>query len=608
MATALTAETRNKVAGSLLVVVVLVALVYSNVLPGPFVYDDRTTILVNETVQDLSASFAQYHSRRYVGYLSFALNYAVAGLRPYGYHVVNNAVHAATALVIFWLAYSVARSPRVRDSVRSPLFVALAAASLFAVHPVQTQTVTYISQRFTSLASLFYVAALAFYVKARCRKDDMAAGESVRMYPAVVLHGLSLLCALLAMKTKEIAFTLPAMVTFSETVFFQRSAGLSRRIMSVLPFWLLLLAGAAVEVYRGLSVHDGLGDALGELTRETALLSRADYLFTQSRVILTYIRLLLFPVNQNFDYDYPVFPVIGISTVLASSAVILALLALAAYATRRNKLVAYGLVWFFVALSVESSIVPIRDVINEHRLYLPSVGICIAAAGMLDRSTLKQREKTLLLGVLVLLFACVAYARNGVWRSPVDLWADTVAKSPFSARAHNNLGVAFKEELLYEKATPHFEKALLVQPGYAPAIFNLGDVQYELGNYGQAVELLNKARTSNRDAMLALDIENKLGRAYGAQGDFKKAIEVLSAALDQHPRSLVLLNNLGVQHLRQGDPDRAIAVFEKGLQIRKERFLYRNLAVAYAQKKQPDMSRAMLDKAEALRGQPSRAH
>lgn len=592
---------RQKIAVCLLGIVFLGVAVYSNVLYSPFVYDDRTTILENETTQNLTAALSQIQSRRYVGSVSFAINYAAGWRQSYGYHLVNNAIHAMAAACVFWLAYAISLTPRVKGGLHSALFVACAAACLFVVHPLQTQAVTYISQRFTSLATLLYVASLALYITARTRKPGNHISGLPEKYRAGIGHVFSLVFAVLAMKTKEIAFTLPVLITFTELYFFPGEAGRRKRFAGVLPYWLLLIAVAAFEIYRGLPFFENIGGAVGSLSRETVRLSRADYFFTEFRVIVTYLRLFLFPFNQVFDYDYPVFPVLSMYSVSVSALTIFLLLSLACL-MRRNLLVSFGILWFFVSLSVESSIIPIRDVINEHRMYLPSIGLCIAAAGTLDRAAMTQRWRAGALGILVTLLAVTAYARNSDWASSIALWEDTVTKAPLNARAHNNLGVAYKEDKGYEKATMHFSKALEVYPGYPAAYYNLGDVQYELRNYDQAVELLNRASEANVDSSLLLDIKNKLARAYSARGEYGTAITILKDALARHPRSLVLLNNLGVQYIKQGEPDNAVSVFERALLIGKEKYLYSNLAIAYAQKNEPEKSREVMERAAALKG------
>lgn len=592
-------ELRREIAGALLFIVLLCILVYSNVLYSPFVYDDRGTVLENETIRSVSSSLAQIQSRRYLGYLSFALNYAAGGLRPYGYHLINNMVHAATAACVFWGLYAVMSTPAAIKSVGSRLFVSLAAGALFAVHPVQTQAVTYISQRFTSLATLFYVSSFAAYVTARVRECGNASNALSRG-SFWVWYGFALCMALLGMKTKEIAFTLPVIITFAELFLFAGVGEQRQQLLRLAPFWLMLFAIVALEMYRWGAGYGDVSATVETFSRETAHIGRTEYLFTQLRVIVTYIRLLFFPFNQVFDYDYPVFPALGIFPVAASGLLIVTVL-ICAYWTRRTPLVSLGIVWFFIAASVESSIIPIRDVMNEHRLYLPSVGICMAVAAALDRAVLPQRWKIVVLGVLVMLFALVAYARNITWGAPIFLWEDAVAKAPMNPRAHNNLGVAYRENQDFKRAIEQFNKALEYSPGYPAAYYNLGDVQFELGNLENAIDLLNKAQDNNIDSTLALDIQNKFARVYSAKGNYAEAIKILNNALEQHPRSLVLLNNLAVQYIKQGDADRAITVLRKALLIREEKYLYRNLAVAYARRNEPQMSREMLEKAASLR-------
>ncbi|MEJ2697445.1 MAG: hypothetical protein P8013_12460, partial [Candidatus Sulfobium sp.] len=288
--------------------------------------------------------------------------------------------------------------------------IAFFAALLFVVHPVQTQAVTYIVQRFTSLAAMFYLLSVVFYINGRlgamgdgqkslpaCQPASLPAGHqdstdstftiqlpiAYRLLP-IVYYFLSLLSAVLAMLTKEIAFTLPLTIVLYEFIFFK--ATVKKKLLFLLPV-LLTLVVIPISV---LGTHRPLGELLSDLSTRTRVqtnIPRWDYLMTQMRVIVTYIRLIFFPVNQNLDYDYPIYHSLSEPPVILSSLFLLSLFGIAVYliyksrqadkATSRQackpdvqsppysspltpyfRLISFGIFWFFITLSVESSVIP----------------------------------------------------------------------------------------------------------------------------------------------------------------------------------------------------------------------------------------------------------
>jgi tetratricopeptide (TPR) repeat protein len=265
-------------------------------------------------------------------------------------------------------------------------------------------------------------------------------------------------------------------------------------------------------------------------------------------------------------------------------------------------MVSLGIAWFFVALSIESSIIPIRDVINEQRTYLPSIGFLIAALAIVERIATRETLRLLLVVTVVLLFSGGAYARNRVWTSSENLWTDVVAKAPYNARAYNNLGTVYKERKEYDRAIKYFEDALRLERDFAASYYNLGDIEYQRGNYERAIEYLNKALIAGRkDKLVTLDVLNKLGRTYGAIGQPDKAIEYIQQALSIYPDSFVLINNLGVQYIKSNKPEQAIALYEQALRKREDSILYSNLAIAYALIGDEKKSRELRDKAIDVR-------
>jgi tetratricopeptide (TPR) repeat protein len=377
--------------------------------------------------------------------------------------------------------------------------VAFAAAGLFVSHPIQTQAVAYVVQRITSLATLFYLAAVLLYLSSR-----LAPAGGRRRWR----YALSLLSALLAMRTKEIAFTLPFALLLVEWAFFGRPA--PRQWLGLAPFGAVALVIPLSLLRLDQPVGQVLSDA-STVTRVQDSGSRLDYLRTEVAVLSTYLRLLVWPAGQNVDHDYPVLRSFLSPRVAWGLLVHASLLAIALLAWRRSsprasrpvdpawRLVSVGVLLFFLAHGVESSLIPIVDVIFEHRVYLPSVGffVAVAAAGtLLLRRWKPDRFAPWVVGgtaVVALLLAGATLARNRVWRSDLALWTDAVGKSPGKARPWFNLGTALAELGRDQEAVEPMRRAVQLDPAWSKARGQLGGLLILTGRPDEAEPELREA-------------------------------------------------------------------------------------------------------------------
>ncbi|MDD2851546.1 MAG: tetratricopeptide repeat protein [Desulfuromonadaceae bacterium] len=496
---------------SALVLIVLVGIiVYSNTLHSPFIYDDYSNIVNNVEIRNLSSFFdgASLLKLRYFGRLSFAINYHFGLLDPFGYHVVNITIHLLAALLVFGLVLVTARTPLFRLSEHTPRqsvfqVIALYAALLFVAHPVQTQAVTYIVQRFASLATLLYLLSLVSYIKGRLETES-----PVRTRTPYFL--ISFLAAVAAMESKETALTLPFMIGLYEFTFFRGSVlkrlgyiGLIATTLLIIPFQVVMIR---------LSSSTQLLTP-GNLLTENASIPRDLYFYSQFGVIITYIRLIFLPINQTIDYYHSQYSMMKFFqfSVIAPLFLLLSIIILAFYlhirGMRKNRpllcLIAFGVFWFFLALSIESSIIPISDLIFEHRVYLPSVGAFIAIAtgtilllGKLSRNSNMFRHAVLVVMVIsITAYATATLARNAVWKDEISINRDNVKKTPLRGLAHNNLGYAYLVNGMYELAAQEFRTAIDLEPELAPAIVydNLGIALKQLYRYEEAIAAFEKA-------------------------------------------------------------------------------------------------------------------
>jgi protein O-mannosyl-transferase len=550
----------------LLLIIVVGAAVYSNTFGVPFVLDDVTSIFGNPAVRSFKLSFRP----RMLGDLSFALNYRLGGMEVAGYHLVNLLIHLINGLLVYCLVSILLKSPLFtadRDAGENrliPLFTAL----LFICHPVQTQAVTYISQRVASLATLFYLGTLVIWLVAR-----QAATGKVR----ILFYGVAFSTALLAMATKEIAFTLPLTILLLESVLF---GGSLRRL--VVPAAIFSLAAALVPAayFAATGSKGGLLEMLHRLATPTNVISRADYFLTQLRVQATYLRLLVLPTGQNLDYDYPVSHSLFSLPVLASLTLILVMLCGALYLLVRAersgrpelRLIGFGILWFFITLSVESTFIPLQDVIFEHRIYLPSVGIFVSFVTVLmtARRYLNNRKAAVaalvipFLVLTVLLSAVAAAARNEVWKDEITLWEDVVAKSPAKVRAHGSLGSAYQRRGLYDAAAHEYQAAIQLGQNDPANYNNLGTIYHLQQKWGDAASMYRKALTLDPKNVKA---HYNLGTVLTKLERYGEAESELQEVIRLKPDYDAAHNALGIVYaklLRNGD---AVAEFEKAARL-----------------------------------------
>ena len=491
------------------------SIVYSNTLEAPFVFDDKLVIVENPIVRDfgymVNPSKAKVHkghfeyesfSRRYIGYLTFAINYWFHKLDVTGYHLVNIAIHIINGLIVYWLVILTFRTPFLNSSVLRGRIneIAFFASLFFTCHPLQTQAVTYIWQRVTSLSTTFYCLALVFYILWRLTSKKL---RSFATQMPILFYFGSVISAVLAMKTKEIAFTLPVVIFLYELMFFEEK--LKKRILYIAPILLTMLIIPAslleTEKLRG----DLMGN-IGEVTRVESNISRMDYLLTQFAVVATYIRLIFFPINQNLDYDFPIYNTFLTPEVFLSFLLLFSIFSLGIYMFLRSRtrnsthrIIAFGIFWFFITLSVESSFIPIVDVIWEHRIYLPSVGLFMALTTGIHLLLIKYGQRKLhTIGVaifvtVIIVFSVLTYSRNNIWSSEIALWEDIVEKSPQKARPHNILGNVLNKQGRTEEAIEHYLQALRIKPDYEKTYNNLGRAFYNQGRFKEAIEYYTHA-------------------------------------------------------------------------------------------------------------------
>ncbi len=534
--------------------------IYSNSLNNSFHFDDVSSIVKNLNIKNLSKLrlIWDFWPTRFITYLSLAFNYHLHQLRVFGYHLFNLAIHLCTTILVWWFTLLTFATPAMKNDkiTKHTNLIAFLVAAMFVSHPIQTQAVTYIVQRATSLAALFYLLSLCLYIKSRAleiEKNDSK--QSHNFY-----YLASLIAASVGMFTKEIIITLPLAIVVYELCFLKMRAGLNWR--KILPFFIISLT-IPLTMLVTKSVNFGEMRRVSEYSYSPNI-SPWSYLLTQFRVIITYLRLLFIPLNQNLDYDYPIAKTLLEPATFVSFLFLVVILIIAIRIFYRYRLVSFAIFWFFLILLLESSIFPIQDVIFEHRLYLPMLGYSIFLISVMYY-LFKNRN----IGIIILIlitsgYAILTYGRNFAWQDDLILCKDILRKSPRKPRSYVHLGNAYTQKKMYSQAIDSLIKAIEIAPNYSDAYYNLGAVYYEKGDFDKAIFYLSKAIQID-----PVDFEAYYyrGASFSYKKEYGKAISDFSQALHINPKYIASYGALANAYNAINKNNEAIILYNKAISV-----------------------------------------
>ncbi len=523
------------------VLAALGAAVYANSLGLPFVFDDRAAILDNPHVrslwplsQALSAPPRSILTGRPVVSLSLAMNHAVGSLDPRGYHAVNLALHVLAALVLLGIVGRTLEGPRLAREFRgSGHGLALAVAAIWLVHPLETEAVTYVTQRTELLMGLFVLLTLF---------------SAVRGWPAA-----SVLCCALAVGCKETAAAAPLLVVLYDRVF--------------------LFPSLAAAVRARWRLYAGLGATWGLLAASLLLLPRHEsvgfghgitaweYARTQLAVLARYLRLAFWP--DALCVDHGVWVASTAREIVPGALLAGMLVAGTVVALRRARPVGFLGAWFLVLLAPTSSVVPIvTEVMAERRMYLPLAAVVtlvvVGGRRLLGRAVASERGRriagTALVATTVVVLGLLTVRRNRDYTTEVGLWRDVVRKRPENARAHNNLASLLLHQGDLDGAAAAVAAALELRPDYAEAHYNLGTVLLARGRMDEAAARF--AEALRLDPRL-VEAHYNLGTLLLHQGRYAEAITHYEEALRLRPDHANARTNLATARAAlAGQPSR----------------------------------------------------
>ena len=600
-----------------LLIAALTVIIYSNSFYVPFHYDDYVVITENPNIKNIKniSDVFLYNPSRPLSTLSFALNYYFNSLNPFGYHVVNLIFHIANGWLIFVLLFFIFNNSfnGQRAVLLTPFQIALFTSLIFCSHPIQTESVTYISSRIGIMCTTFYLISIIFFLK--FLKSNKLRG---------FFYSISLISFLVALGFKEIAATLPVILMLFERFFLSSKSkkpgfptkdgnkafnliNFLKAKWYYLPFLFFI---AVVLIMRYLFFG-----AMGHPKFHRNLYY---HFLTQSHVIVDYIRLLFLPVNLTVDHGFSLYPTLfKLSTILCVSVVFLILI-FSIKNIRKASMFSFSILLFFITLS-PTSLIPLEDSMSERWLYLPLIGFClllvficqflcktfIPQADINDdenptsspffKRGLNKFPPVYFLSIIILLFSADTFLRNNVWKSEYTLWNDALAKTRNKARPYLALGCIYIRDGNYLKGIDYFEKSIRLYPtseGYNNLAFalsnlkitnesniikileeairlkpkdykaylNLGDLYFNKGDYSEAFKNYEKALEVNPKFGAA---HWKIGLIYEKRGQTREALERYKKAVSFDPLDIEALYSLGTLYQNTGEYDNAIQTLKK---------------------------------------------
>ena len=577
--------------------ILLGSLVYSNTVHVPFYFDDIQNIVENPAVRLVDTTFSNLIkagtesplSNRPVSYISFALNYFFHQYEVEGYHFVNIAIHILTSIFLFYLFQTTLSETAYKKNNKFSPWVPFFAALLWLVHPIQTQSVTYIVQRMNCMAAMFYIFSMVLYVQGR-----LTGKSSLR----IASFTGSFVVWLFALGTKEIAATLPFVLLLYEWFFFQDMswAWLKKQRFYLAGLCIIMLL--LVLLFLG---SDPFRSILsGYRYRDFDLPQR---IMTEFRVIFIYLGLFLLPLPSRLSLEHDV--IVSQSLLIPPSTVfsvlgVIVMVIVAVLSARKYRLFSFAVFWLLGNLIIESSFIPL-ELIFEHRMYLPSMFLCL----LLSFLCFRYLKKRLAVGVMisiVLLSSAWAYERNAVWKEPVSFYKNIVDNVPGNWRAQYNYGVYMYKTEKYEEAIHHLKKAIQLEPRHLFAYVELGLAYTRTGEYDAAIIQFNTVKRLTPDWPAVYD---NLGYLYSKKGENKKALMHYNKAVLLDPENVDTRLRIGYLYASLGDFQTAINHFQKVLSLSEEhRFeMLNNMGIYYA--KMGEYDNAVLHFKDALYMKPN---
>jgi tetratricopeptide (TPR) repeat protein len=498
---------------------------YSNTFTSPPFLDDFQSFIFEKALNPdcvnassiLSLSRSKFGLTRFLPVITLALNNSLGHSNVIYFHAVNLLIHLLAFFAVFWLMRQVLAAGK-KKGTEGPLyelsgFFPLCAAAIWALSPVQTSAVTYLVQRMASMQALFFTLSVACFIKAR-----LLSGKKTRS--AMVFYFLCALAAACSYMSKENSVVLPVALALTDIWFFDSAWVKKAWTVCRKTGWKIRTAAVAVLLSFSFCVVTVVLPKLlsGYAQRDFNLVER---LLTEGRVVVWYMSLLLWPdpARLSMEHDYQISTsLLSPLTTLPSLFLISALIFLAIKLRRRFPVITYGIAWFFLNLTIESTFIPL-ELVFEHRLYLPSIGFYLSGAALftiLFRRTAKRLQEAefakAACSALLIATACLTlltFVRNGAWENKITIHEDTVTKAPNSPRANSDYANVLCEVGRYEDAIKYAEKSIeLGKKGHENFAMAQNAITIALTQQGETDEALERGEKFIKEKSNGIDADS----------------------------------------------------------------------------------------------------
>ena len=532
-----------------LLIIILGFSIYANTLKNDFLYDDDTFIVLNPAIRSLNdplrflidRNTTSHNSQmncdvwRPITTLSYALNYHFSGLNPKTFHFTNIILHLLNGLLIYLLLLLLIKKKSI----------ALMVSLIFIAHPVQTESVAWISQRSNLLFSIFYLSGLILYIKLRKNNNLFC------YYLSLIFFSFSLL-------SKEMAVSFPLVILLYEYLFLTQSV-LNNKEKNNRYFSFLFNYGYTIPYFLITAIFVATRYLLLGRLSQTTYWAGGLYptLLTMSKGFFHYLKLMFIPYPLSVEYLFPVSHSIFEPKVLFSLLILSGLVYTAWKIRKRKPIISFGILFFFINLLPVSNIIPIRTIINERFLYLSTIGFGLVLAVILTNLKNKKLQYAIFFTFipLILIYSFLTIHRNKTWQNHRTLVIENLKTCPQSATLHYGMGRAYASKGEFDKAIEEFELCLKIDPQYAQALNDLGMIW---ANRGHTKQVINKYRQSVQKKVDFFEGLHNLGIACFNNGNYKKALKILEKASLLKPGNLEVKNNLACAYAYSGNMKKAI--------------------------------------------------
>ena len=544
-------QKRWQTALSLLFILLITFLTFKNLLGADFTnWDDNLFVTDNPLIKSLSWEnikiiFTTFYKEDYLHplvLLSYSLEYKFFQLDPFYYHLDNLILHLMNTVLVYWFVSMLSRKA----------VVALVVTLLFGIHPLQAESVAWISERKGLLATFFFLQASIYYLLSMKGKRG-------------VFFGMSLVAFVLALLSKAVAVIFPLTLLLYDYYLHRKID--KQALLEKVPFFLISAVYAADTLF--------MHEQTGQLDHAQLASPFKNFLLACRNIVL-YIKHTVWPTELSAVYPFPKEVSVFLPEFFLPIVILGIIVALLFWTRRYTRTIIFGCLFLLVALLPVVQLVPFASggsVMSDRYMYHSSIGLFFIAGYFVDRLYRMEGASrhyfkvvaVVIVGIVLLLFSSMTYQRNKVWQNSEALWSDVVNKYPSVSLAHYNLGLAYYESGRLDEAIEEYKEAVRLRQHYLKARYNLGLAYAYSGQYDKALVQFQQTIGLDPDHVGA---HMSLGRVYQELGLGRKAVAEYREVLRVAPDRADMYNNIGELHMQEKSYDKAVDAFREALRIK----------------------------------------